>query len=104
MITCSESLSDRFKSSYDIELSFIENGVDHNYYKKASKSHKIEIRKKLKKSDLKIYSLNANQIAQEEIGRPIPNTVMLGALMKATGLMQMDTLVNGLTKKFKHKF
>jgi len=65
---------------------------------------KDQIRKKLKKSNLKIYILNANQIAQEEIGRPIPNTVMLGALMKATGLMQMDTLLNGLTKKFKHKF
>ncbi len=65
---------------------------------------KSEVRKKLKASDRKIYILNANQIAQEEIGRPIPNTVMLGALMKATGLMQMDTLLNGLTKKFKHKF
>jgi pyruvate ferredoxin oxidoreductase gamma subunit len=65
---------------------------------------KDQIRKKLKTPNLKIYILNANQIAQEEIGRPIPNTVMLGALMKATGLMQMDTLLNGLTKKFKHKF
>jgi len=65
---------------------------------------KDQIRKKLKNSDRKIYILNANQIAQEEIGRPIPNTVMLGALMKATGLMQMETLLNGLTKKFKHKF
>jgi len=65
---------------------------------------KDQIRKKLKKSDLKIYILNANQVAVEEIGRPIPNTVMLGALMKATGLMHMDTLLKGLTKKFKHKF
>jgi len=63
-----------------------------------------EIRKKLNLADRKVFTLNANQIAQEEIGRPIPNTVMLGALMKATGLMQMDTLLNGLTKKFKHKF
>ncbi len=63
-----------------------------------------EIRGKLKLTDRKVYVLNANQIAQEEIGRPIPNTVMLGALMKATQLMQMETLVNGLTKKFQHKF
>lgn len=65
---------------------------------------KAEIRKKLNLTDRKVFTLNANQIAQEEIGRPIPNTVMLGALMKATGLMQMDTLLEGLTKKFKHKF
>lgn len=65
---------------------------------------KEQIRKKLKVSDRKFYTLNANQIALEEIGRPIPNTVMLGALLKATDLMQMDTLLNGLIKKFKHKF
>lgn len=63
-----------------------------------------EIRNKLKLEKQKIYTLNANQIALEEIGRPIPNTVMLGALMKATSLMQTDTLVRGLTKKFSHKF
>ena len=63
-----------------------------------------EIREKVNLKDRKVFLLNANQIAQEEIGRPIPNTVMLGALMKATGLMKMDTLVKGLTKKFKHKF
>jgi pyruvate ferredoxin oxidoreductase gamma subunit len=65
---------------------------------------KAQVRKKLNLEGRKIFILNANQIAQEEIGRPIPNTVMLGALMKATGLMQMDTLLQGLTKKFKHKF
>jgi len=63
-----------------------------------------DIRKKLNLNDRKVFVLNANQIAQEEIGRPIPNTVMLGALVKATGLMQMDTLIHGLTKKFMHKF
>ena len=65
---------------------------------------KAEIRNKLNLTGRKVFTLNANQIAQEEIGRPIPNTVMLGALMKAAGLMQMDTLLHGLTKKFKHKF
>ncbi|MBN1352556.1 2-oxoacid:acceptor oxidoreductase family protein [candidate division KSB1 bacterium] len=63
-----------------------------------------EIRAKLRLKGKTVYTLNANQIALEEIGRPIPNTVMLGALLKAAGLMQMDTLLRGLTKKFSHKF
>ncbi|MCI0512077.1 2-oxoacid:acceptor oxidoreductase family protein [candidate division KSB1 bacterium] len=63
-----------------------------------------EMRKRLKISGRKIYTLNANQIALEVIGRPIPNTVMLGALMKAAPLMHMETLLSGLQKKFAHKF
>lgn len=63
-----------------------------------------EVRKKLKLNGRKIFTLNANQIAQDVIGRPIPNTVMLGALIKATALMKMDTLVRGLEKKSSHKF
>lgn len=63
-----------------------------------------KIREKLKLNGRKIFTLNANQIAQKVIGRPIPNTVMLGALIKATGLMKMETLLSGLQKKFSHKF
>ena len=50
-----------------------------------------EIRTKLNMNGRKVFTLNANQLAQEVIGRPIPNTVMLGALIKSTQLMKMDT-------------
>ena len=63
-----------------------------------------EVRKKLNMNGRNVFTLNANQIAQEVIGRPIPNTVMLGALIKTTELMKMDTLLSGLQKKFSHKF
>jgi len=63
-----------------------------------------EIRNKLNINGRSVYTLNANQLAQEVIGRPIPNTVMLGALIKSTELMKMETLLNGLRKKFAHKF
>ena len=63
-----------------------------------------DIRTKLNMNGRKVFTLNANQLAQEVIGRPIPNTVMLGALLKSTNLMKMDTLLSGLQKKFSHKF
>ena len=63
-----------------------------------------KIKEKLDLNGRKVFTLNANQIAQDVIGRPIPNTVMLGALIKATKLMKMETLLKGLEKKFSHKF
>lgn len=64
----------------------------------------LEIRNKLNINGRHFFTLNANQIALDVIGRPIPNTVMLGALIKTTELMKMDTLISGLNKKFSHKF
>jgi 2-oxoacid:acceptor oxidoreductase gamma subunit (pyruvate/2-ketoisovalerate family) len=44
--------------------------------------------------------VNANLIAREEIGRPITNTTMMGALVKATGLVELDSLA----KEIEHRF
>ena len=63
-----------------------------------------EIRKKINLGPRKLITLNASQIAQETIGRPIPNTVMLGAFLRATGMLNLDTLVEGINHKFSKKF
>jgi len=63
-----------------------------------------EIRKQLNVNGQTVYTLNASQIAQETIGRPIPNTVMLGALVSAVGMIPIDRLVAGIEKKFSKKF
>jgi pyruvate ferredoxin oxidoreductase gamma subunit len=44
--------------------------------------------------------VNANRIAVEEIGRPITNTTMMGALVKATGLVELESL----EKQIEHRF
>lgn len=67
-----------------------------------------EIRKKLHiTGGRKIYVVNASQIALDTIGRNIPNTPMLGALMKVTGLLNKDSFIKDthakLEKKFKSK-
>ena len=48
------------------------------------------IRKKLSLADKKIYALDAYTIAENELGRAIPNVPMVSALVKVTGLMDLD--------------
>lgn len=48
----------------------------------------------------KLAVVNANHIAIEEIGRAITNTTMLGALVKATGLVERDLLVQEIKNRF----
>ena len=38
----------------------------------------------------KVYTVDCIKIAQETIGRPIPNTPMLGALMKVSGMYDIE--------------
>lgn len=38
----------------------------------------------------KVYTVDCITIANETIGRPIPNTPMLGAFMKISGMYEMD--------------
>lgn len=48
----------------------------------------------------KLALVDANTIAHEVIGMPITNTTMLGALLKATGIVGMDALDEALERRF----
>ena len=48
----------------------------------------------------RVAVVNANKIAIEEIGRPITNTTMMGALVKATDLVDIVSL----EKQIEHRF
>ncbi|MEN6519751.1 MAG: 2-oxoacid:acceptor oxidoreductase family protein [Armatimonadota bacterium] len=63
-----------------------------------------EMKKKLNLDGRKLYTLDASTIAKETIGRDIPNTPMLGALAKVTGLIKHETLVDDTKKKLEKKF
>ncbi len=66
-----------------------------------------EVRKKLNIKGGKIFTVDANQISLDTIGRVIPNTPLMGAFVKATGLMPYDEFIKNvkgeLEKKFKTK-
>ena len=48
----------------------------------------------------KLVTVDANTIAAEEIGRVITNTTMLGAAIRASGLVEVDGIVEQLKIRF----
>jgi len=44
------------------------------------------------------------QIALDELGRDIPNMPMLGAMLKITNILKLETLTGEIRKKFLKKF
>lgn len=63
-----------------------------------------EMRQVMKLEGRKVYTVNASKIAEETIGRPIPNTPLMGALVKITGIMSLDALLEDTEKKLSKKF
>jgi len=47
-----------------------------------------------------LATVDATSIAREILGLPITNTTMLGALVRATGVVQLDSLVEPLRHRF----
>ena len=47
-----------------------------------------------------VATVNATKIAREQLGVPIVNTAMLGALIKATGAFQKESIYAPLEKRF----
>jgi pyruvate ferredoxin oxidoreductase gamma subunit len=47
-----------------------------------------------------LYVVDANKIAMEEIGRPITNTTMMGALVKATNLVALSSIEEQIEHRF----
>lgn len=53
--------------------------------------------------EIKIFSLDAERIAKEVIGRPFANTVLLGAFAKVTGEISLDSILKAVAKRFEEK-
>ena len=49
-------------------------------------------------------AVNATKISTEEIGRPMANTAMLGAFVKVSKLVDINTVTGELALKFAGKF
>jgi len=64
-----------------------------------------ELREKLKlKPTQKLYVVDATKIAIDCFGRPLPNSPMVGALNRVTGLVNLETLLEDVKKSFGKKF
>ncbi|MCC6443838.1 MAG: 2-oxoacid:acceptor oxidoreductase family protein [Armatimonadetes bacterium] len=62
------------------------------------------LRGKLNLNGQKLYTVDASRISKETIGREIPNTPMLGALAKATGLLDFESMLENTRHRMEKKF
>jgi pyruvate ferredoxin oxidoreductase gamma subunit len=60
--------------------------------------------KKSVKFDGRIFTVDASKISEETIGKRIPNTPMLAALVKVTGILDFDSMLDDTQKKLAKKF
>ena len=63
-----------------------------------------EMKTRLGREGATVYCIDATAISIDEIGRPIPNTPMIGALIKATECITLDAIKKDVEKKFMKKF
>ena len=52
----------------------------------------------------KVYTIDAREISMEALGKYFPNTTMLAAVVKVTGIMTDEEFLNDMQGSFKHKF
>ena len=63
-----------------------------------------DVRSELKLEGRNVFTVDATGIAIDEIGRPIPNAPMLGALIKVSDLLSLEAITKQIKKKFSHGF
>lgn len=63
-----------------------------------------EIRPELQGYEGKIYTIDATGISEEVLGANFPNTPMLAAVVKVTGVLDEQVFINNMENSFKHKF
>ncbi len=69
-----------------------------------TESSPAEVRANCKIEGRKIFTVDASKIAIQTIGRAIPNTPMLGAVLKATNIMEIDKVAEHIRASFGKKF
>ena len=62
------------------------------------------LRKELKGYKGDVYTLDARKISLETLGRYFPNTPMLAGIVKVSGIMTNEELIEDMKGSFKHKF
>ena len=63
-----------------------------------------DLKKLLKGYKGKIYTIDARKVSMETLGKYFPNTPMLAAIVKVSGIMNEEGFVKDMEGSFKHKF
>ena len=63
-----------------------------------------QLKELLKEYEGAIYTIDARKVSEEALGKYFPNTPMLAAIVKVTGIMTDEELLADMKNSFKHKF
>ena len=63
-----------------------------------------QLRPQLKGYEGKVCTIDAGKISEEELGKNFPNTPMLAAVVKVSGVVEADAFVKDMESSFQHKF
>ena len=63
-----------------------------------------EIKKELKLNKQKVYVVDASKISKDILQRDLPNTPMLGALIKVSKLLDFKAMLESVRHRLEHKF
>ena len=63
-----------------------------------------QLRELLKEYEGAVYTIDARKVSEEALGKYFPNTPMLAAIVKVTGIMTDEELLADMQNSFKHKF
>lgn len=63
-----------------------------------------EMKDKLKGYTGKVYTIDAKKISEEALGKYFPNTPMLAAIVKVSGIMEEEVFLKEMQHSFEHKF
>jgi pyruvate ferredoxin oxidoreductase gamma subunit len=85
-----------------IEVTDVTEGLSENGIILVNTKDQVKERLKVKKN--KVYTVDASGIAKECLGRDLPNTPMLGAVVKVLNLISIEKLIEDTKKKLEKKF
>ncbi len=63
-----------------------------------------ELRRLLEGYEGRVCTIDAGRISEEELGKNFPNTPMLAAIVKVSGVVDAEQFVKDMEASFKHKF
>ena len=63
-----------------------------------------ELRPLLKGYEGRVCTIDAGKISEEELGKNFPNTPMLAAIVKVSGVIGEEEFIKDMEGSFKHKF
>ena len=52
----------------------------------------------------KVYTIDARKVSMDTLGKYFPNTPMLAAIVKVSGIMEEEAFLKDMEGSFKHKF